>query len=178
MSEGIDDADIAKLTNLNDYVDKIRFEYRQNLILNQEHKVKVNNKPFLSNHDLLKKVEIVSKFLWVSIAQPCDTLFSILYFSTPPFSTFNSHNIKSTISDLADILEQEPKPLTLAQTSNPLSGSNKNQFPNESHPLVQNYRLTLGHSIHSTAVDSIQFSHKNDFIAIYQQSRQQKNAFR
>ena len=136
ITKGMDDADIAELTNLNDYVDKIRFEHRQNLIPNREHKVEVNTKPFLSNHDLFRKVQVISKPLWVNIAQSCNISFLKLYFSTPPFSTFNSHNIKSTISNLADTSKQAPVLLTLVQTSNPPSGGNKNQFPNKSHSLI------------------------------------------
>ena len=122
----MDDADIAELTNLNDYVDKIRFEHRQNLIPNREHKVEVNTKPFLSNHDLLRKVEVVSKPLWISTAQSCGTPFSILYSSTLPFSTFNNHNVESIINDLANTSEQVSVPLALAQTSNLPSEGNKN----------------------------------------------------
>ena len=36
ITESMNNADIAELTNLNDYVDKIRFEHRQNLIPTRE----------------------------------------------------------------------------------------------------------------------------------------------
>ena len=126
IAKNIDNADIAELTSLNDYVDKIRFEYRQNFISTQEHKVKINTKPFLSNHKLFRKVQVISKPLWISIPQSCDILFSTLYFSTPLFLTFNSYNFESTVNNLVDTSKQAPEPLALVQTSNPLSKVNKN----------------------------------------------------
>ena len=86
--ENMDNADIVELTSLNDYVDKIRFEHRQNLIPTQEHKVEVNTKPFLSNHDSLKKVEVIPKPLWVSTLPVIKGIFFNIIFFYPAIFNF------------------------------------------------------------------------------------------